>query len=259
MECYELSQPSLETVSPGGESGQLRLVAEEVLPELPHGRQHLVAPLALVQLLLPAEPLSLVGLEVSLELPDAAEREVAVPAAHRRRRRRGKVRPAAAAVDIIRDARSLEGQVHRDAEHVCEGVDLGCEGGGDGDGGAVQDADHRVQLVAADVGQDDGVLQRFISTYSAVQICLHEVELISLLASFRKQRTLFTKPVCLLANQMPGLLGLENDRNPNVGNLPNRNILLNANYSVNCRIAEYRITYFYSENVQLFGFGRIFG
>ena len=93
----------------GGESGQLRLVAEEVLPELPHGRQHLVAPLALVQLLLPAEPLSLVGLEVSLELPDAAEREVAVPAAHRRRRRRGKVRPAAAAVDIIRDARCLEG------------------------------------------------------------------------------------------------------------------------------------------------------
>ena len=51
---------------------------------------------------------------------------------------------------------------------------------------------------------------------------------------------------------------LEDDRNPNVCNLPNRN-MLNANYSVNCRIAEYRIAYFYSENVQLFGFGRIFG
>ena len=54
-----ISQPQLETISPGCEGGQLRLVAEEVLPELPHGRQHLVASLALVQLLLPAEPLSL--------------------------------------------------------------------------------------------------------------------------------------------------------------------------------------------------------
>ena len=51
---------------------------------------------------------------------------------------------------------------------------------------------------------------------------------------------------------------LENDRKPNFCYLPNRNILLNANYSVNCRIAEYRIVYFYSEKVQLFGFGRIF-
>ena len=78
---------NLASISPGRKSGQLRLVAEEVLPELPHGRQHLVAPLALVKLLLPAEPLSLVSLQMRLKLPDAGEWEVAVPAAHRRRRK----------------------------------------------------------------------------------------------------------------------------------------------------------------------------
>ena len=44
----------------------------------------------------------LMTLQVRLELPDAAEREVTVPAAHRWR---GKVRPAA---DVIRDARRPE-------------------------------------------------------------------------------------------------------------------------------------------------------
>ena len=53
-------------------------------------------------------------------------------------------------------------QVNSYPEHVGEGVDLGCEGGGDGERGAVQDAYHRVQLFAANVGKDDGVLECFM-------------------------------------------------------------------------------------------------
>ena len=48
---------------------------------------------------------------------------------------------------------------------------------------------------------------------------------------------------------------VENDRNPNFSYLPNRNILLNPNYSAKCRIPEY---YALTANRQLFGFGRIF-
>ena len=52
-------------------------------------------------------------------------------------------------------------QVNSYPEHVGEGVDLGSEGWGYGERGAVQYAYHRVQLFAADVGEDDGVLECF--------------------------------------------------------------------------------------------------
>ena len=53
-------------------------------------------------------------------------------------------------------------QVNSYPEHVGEGVDLGSEGWGYGERGAVQYANHRVQLFAADVGKDDGVLECLI-------------------------------------------------------------------------------------------------
>ena len=48
---------------------------------------------------------------------------------------------------------------------------------------------------------------------------------------------------------------VEYDRTPNFSYLPNRNILLNPNYSAKCRILEY---YALTANRQLFGFGKIF-